>query len=186
MVLLTLLLAFWFFLPAYVANPAAVLAGGGRPVDFGVVLRDKRRLFGDGKTWRGLLGGGLVGVALGTLMWASALPFPGTPFSYGPFPVSLGIITALSFGALLGDLLGSFLKRRWGVPQGQKAPILDQYDFVIGAFLITGLAFPAWVAMHYLVGPAALGMALIIIVTPPLHRAINLLGYRIGKKEVPW
>jgi CDP-2,3-bis-(O-geranylgeranyl)-sn-glycerol synthase len=185
-VLLTLLLAFWFFLPAYLANPAAVLVGGGTPMDFGVTLRDKRRLFGDGKTWRGFVGGGLVGVALGTLMWAATLPFPGTPFSYGPFPVFLGIVAALSFGALLGDLLGSFLKRRWGFPRGAKAPVLDQYDFVIGAFLVTGLAFPVWVAMHYLAGQAALGLALIIIVTPPLHRAINLLGYRLGKKEVPW
>ncbi|MFQ5920151.1 MAG: CDP-archaeol synthase, partial [Thermoplasmata archaeon] len=90
------------------------------------------------------------------------------------------------FGALLGDLLGSFLKRRWGIAQGEKAPILDQYDFVIGAFLVTGVAFPAWVAMHYLVGEAFLGMALIVVVTPPLHRAINLIGYRMGKKEVPW
>jgi CDP-2,3-bis-(O-geranylgeranyl)-sn-glycerol synthase len=185
-VLLTLLLAFWFFLPAYVANPAAVLVGGGTPVDFGVTLRDKRRLFGDGKTWRGFIGGGLIGVALGTIMWASTLLYPGTPFSYGPFPVSLGIVVALSFGALLGDLLGSFLKRRWGTDRGGKVPVLDQYDFVIGAFLVTGLAFPAWVAGHYILGQAALGLALIIIVTPPLHRAINLLGYRMGKKEVPW
>ncbi|MFQ5908416.1 MAG: CDP-2,3-bis-(O-geranylgeranyl)-sn-glycerol synthase, partial [Thermoplasmata archaeon] len=186
MVLLTLLLAFWFFLPAYLANPAAALLGGGTPMDFGVTLRDKRRLFGNGKTWRGFVGGGLAGVALGTLMWAAALPFPGTPFSYGPFPMFLGIVAALSFGALLGDLLGSFLKRRWGIPRGAKAPVLDQYDFVIGAFLVTGLAFPAWVAIHYLAGQAALGMALIIIVTPPLHRAINLLGHRLGMKEVPW
>ncbi len=186
MVLLTLLLAFWFFLPAYVANPAAALLGGGTPVDFGITLRDRRRLFGDGKTWRGFIGGGLIGVALGTIMWASTLLYPGTPFSYGPFPVFLGIVIALSFGALLGDLLGSFLKRRWGTDRGGKVPVLDQYDFVIGAFLATGLAFPAWVAQHYLVGQAALGLALIIIVTPPLHRAINLLGYRMGKKEVPW
>ncbi|MEE9164043.1 MAG: CDP-archaeol synthase, partial [Thermoplasmata archaeon] len=120
MVLLTLLLAFWFFLPAYVANPAAVLVGGGTPMDFGAKLRDGRRVFGDGKTWRGFIGGGLIGVALGTIMWASTLPFPGTPFSYGPFPVFLGIVAALSFGALLGDLLGSFLKRRWGIDRGEK------------------------------------------------------------------
>src|SRR3990172_345640 len=64
-----LLQAFWFFLPAYVANPAAVLFGGGRPVDGGRVLADGHRLFGDGKTWRGFAGGGFMGVAVGPLQW---------------------------------------------------------------------------------------------------------------------
>src|SRR2546426_2309087 len=49
--------ALWFFLPAFVANPMAVVFGGGTPIDFGRTLRDRERLFGDGKTWRGLLGG---------------------------------------------------------------------------------------------------------------------------------
>src|SRR2546426_3358421 len=49
--------ALWFFLPAFVANPMAVVFGGGTPIDFGRTLRDRERLFGDGKTWRGPPGG---------------------------------------------------------------------------------------------------------------------------------
>src|SRR3989475_5585609 len=65
--------ALWFFLPAYVANPMAVVFGGGTPIDFGRTLRDGERLFGDGKTWRGLVGGTLAGGFLRLLL---GLPFP--------------------------------------------------------------------------------------------------------------
>lgn len=184
-VLQTLVLAFWFFLPAYVANPAAVLVGGGTPMDFGRSWRD-RRLLGDGKTWRGFLGGGLLALVLGVLQWAAALPFPGTPFSYGPFPAFLGLLAALAYGSLVGDALGSFLKRRAGLPKGHRTPVLDQYDFVLGAFLATGLAYPGWLAAHYLRGEALLGLILILVLTPVLHRVVNLIGYRMGRKEVPW
>ena len=50
-IILILAQAFWFMLPAYVANPTAVVFGGGRPIDAGRVLRDGRRFLGDGKTW---------------------------------------------------------------------------------------------------------------------------------------
>src|SRR5256886_10801535 len=68
--------ALWFFLPAYVANPMAVVFGGGTPIDFGRTLRDGERLFGDGKTWRGLVGGTLAGAFLRLLL---ALPFLALP-----------------------------------------------------------------------------------------------------------
>lgn len=185
MVLETLVLAFWLFLPAFVANPAAVLVGGGTPMDLGRSWRG-RRLLGDGKTWRGLVGGGLVGVLVGLAQGAAALPFPGTPFVHGPFPVGLGVVVALAYGALLGDALGSFVKRRLDLPKGHRAPVLDQYDFVLGAFLVAGLAFPAWVAERYLLGEALYGLLFLLVLTPVLHRAVNRLGHRMGKKEVPW
>src|SRR5256885_9473968 len=49
--------ALWFFLPAFVANPFAVVSGGGAPIDGGRSLSDGQRMFGDGKTWRGPGGG---------------------------------------------------------------------------------------------------------------------------------
>src|SRR6266571_4927476 len=50
------------------ANPMAVVFGGGTPIDFGRTLGDHERLFGDGKTWRGLVGGTLSGAFLGLLL----------------------------------------------------------------------------------------------------------------------
>src|SRR2546425_5825292 len=67
--------ALWFFLPAFVANPMAVVFGGGTPIDFGRILGDRERLFGDGKTWRGLLGGTVLGGVLGLLLTAPFQPF---------------------------------------------------------------------------------------------------------------
>src|SRR3970040_1033567 len=61
-------LAFWFLLPAYAANPVAVVFGGGTPIDFGRSLRDGHRVLGDGKTWRGLAGGVASGLLLGILL----------------------------------------------------------------------------------------------------------------------
>ena len=52
--------AFWFILPAYVANASAKLIGGGIPVDFGKTWKDGKRILGDGKTWRGLLFGAFM------------------------------------------------------------------------------------------------------------------------------
>ncbi|MFB6219607.1 MAG: CDP-archaeol synthase, partial [Halobacteriaceae archaeon] len=61
MVLEVVGVALWAMLPAYVPNNAAVLVGGGRPIDGGRTWRG-RRLLGDGKTWRGTAGGVAAGV----------------------------------------------------------------------------------------------------------------------------
>ncbi len=178
--------ALWFFAPAYVANPMAVVFGGGTPIDFGRVLRDGERLFGDGKTWRGLAGGTFSGAALGFLL---TLPFfllaPASSWSFGS-PVEAFLVSGfLAFGALLGDLAGAFLKRRMHKPRGAKAPGLDQYDFVVGA-LILSLLVPWWSVPRFFAGDALFGLVAIILITPALHRAVNILGHRMGRKHEPW
>ena len=65
--------AFWAMLPAYVPNNAAVLAGGGRPIDGGREWRGAR-LLGDGKTWRGTAVGTAVGVAVALALNRLAAP----------------------------------------------------------------------------------------------------------------
>jgi len=178
--------ALWFFLPAFVANPAAVLFGGGAPIDFGRVLRDGERIFGDGKTWRGLLGGTASGALLGLLL---SLPVsflaPNSTWSFGTPLEAFGASAVLAFGALLGDLAGAFVKRRLHMARGTKAAGLDQYDFVVGAFLLS-LAIPTWSIPRFFSGDALFGLVGIIVITPALHRAVNWVGYRIGKKHEPW
>lgn len=182
--------AVWFFLPAFTANPMAVLFGGGTPIDFGRTLRDGERILGDGKTWRGLVGGTLSGATIGLLL---SFPFqllaPDSRWSFG-FPsaslvVAFGASFVLAFGALLGDLAGAFAKRRMRLPRGSKASGLDWYDFVVGA-LVMSLVIPAWSIPRFFSGDALLGLLAIIVITPALHRAVNLVGYRIGKKHEPW
>lgn len=176
--------ALWFFIPAYVANPMAVVFGGGTPIDLGRSLADGERLFGDGKTWRGLFGGIVSGAVLG-LVLSTLAGFVAPPWSFGPWPEALIASALLAFGALLGDLLGAFVKRRMHKPRGAKVSGLDQYDFVLGALAISAL-WPAWSAPRFFVGYALLGLVAIIVITPALHRAVNILGYRMGKKHEPW
>ncbi len=176
--------ALWFFLPAFFANPMAVVFGGGAPVDFGRSLRDGERVFGDGKTWRGLVGGTLSGSLLGFVL---SLPSyaAASSWSFGAPAEAFAVSGLLAFGALLGDLAGAFLKRRMHKPRGAKAPGLDQFDFVAGALLVS-LAAPAWSVPRFFSDDALIGLVAIIVITPALHRAVNLVGYRIGKKHEPW
>ena len=178
-------LAFWFLLPAYVANPMAVVFGGGTPMDFGRTLRDGRRLLGDGKTWRGFVGGIASGFVVG-LVLQSIASLVNPRLSFGEWPGVLGIFVLLPFGALLGDLLGAFIKRRLGLARGAKAPGLDQYDFLIGTFLVLLLATPSWWLARFWIGDAIWGLGFIILITPFLHRVVNVIGFRWGHKREPW
>ena len=178
--------AVWFFLPAFVANPMAVVFGGGTPIDFGRTLRDGERLFGDGKTWRGLVGGTFSGAFLGFLLSVPVnLLAPNSAWSFGSYGVAFGASAVLAVGALLGDRAGAFFQRRMHKPRGAKAPVLDQYDFVVGALLLS-LAIPGWSVPRFFSGDAFLGLLAIILITPALHRAVNVIGFRIGQKREPW
>src|SRR6056297_3115946 len=128
--------AFWAMLPAYVPNNAAVIAGGGRPIDGGREWRGAR-LLGDGKTWRGTAVGTLVGVLLALALNALADP-ASAALGVGLPTFALPAAVALAFGAMCGDIGASFLKRRSGRERGAAFPGLDQLDFVVGAL---GLAF---------------------------------------------
>ena len=167
--------AIYLMLPAYVANMSAVIAGrGGRPIDNGKTWRGKP-IFGNGKTWRGLVGGSLIGWAAGLAMVAIHSPF-------GDFPGSLLPPFMLSLGALLGDLGGSFIKRRAGIKRGGSIPILDQLDFVAGSLALTFIICGDWSFAE--VTPERL--AVILILTPLLHLLANYLAYLLKLKDVPW
>ncbi len=174
--------ALWAMLPAYVPNNAAVLAGGGRPIDGGRSVGG-RRLLGDGKTWRGTVVGTLAGtlVGLGLDQVASAVSMavgvtlPGFP------PVAAA---ALAGGAMLGDVVASFLKRRTGRVRGAPVPGLDQLDFVAGALAVTALLSPGWFGTTFLRPPAVL--LAVVLITPLLHLGTNVLAYRVGLKDEPY
>ena len=197
--ILFMLAGLWLFIPAFTPNVGAVLVGGGTPVDFGRSWKGKR-ILGDGKTWRGFIGGGLFGLLFGLLVMGAAFGADnlgiGDPsgivmvdmFGYTGFWTGVCISLSLSFGALLGDMAGSFVKRRMGLERGQKAPILDQFDFLIGAFLLTAVFNWEWLYNTYLSMDEwhILALFLLLIVTLILHRAMNIIGYRMGKKKEPW
>lgn len=173
-------------IPALVPNSAAVLFGGGTPMDFGRSWRGKR-ILGDGKTWRGFFGGAMSGVVIGLVqMGVADLLGAQDTWGFGEWPGSLCVLLSLSFGSMLGDSAGSFVKRRLDIGRGGRAPVLDQYNFVAGAIILV-LAFRTdWFLDHFIVGNGLYGLALFLVVVPLLHRGVNITGYKLGKKDVPW
>ncbi|KAA8983628.1 MULTISPECIES: CDP-archaeol synthase [Gammaproteobacteria] len=135
-----------------------ILGTRGYPVDCRLQLPDGRRLFGASKTWRGLA---VAIVAAAVVAWL----------------FRLGFIFGAVFGAvaMLGDLLSSFVKRRFGLGAGDRARGLDQ--------LPEGL-LPNFVAWWWLgvSGWVALLAALIFCV-------LNIWGspllYRLGIRRRP-
>ncbi|MFP4628480.1 MAG: CDP-2,3-bis-(O-geranylgeranyl)-sn-glycerol synthase [Halobacteriales archaeon] len=172
--------AIWVMLPAYIPNNAAVVVGGGRPVDGGRTYRGAR-LLGDGKTWRGTVGGvvagGVVAIALNALAPGAA------DWSGIDLPTfARTTVVGLPLGAMLGDMAASFLKRRLGRDRGASVPGLDQYDLVVGALGLVAVVDWPWLVDA--VTPAVL--VAILVLTPILHRATNVGAYLLGLKEVPW
>ena len=155
-----------YYLPAMVANASPVFVGRGTPVDGGRTFIDGRRVLGDGKTWEGLTLGLLFGTTMACLESVLASSF--TLYIYG----AMGAL-----GALIGDMVSSFFKRRLGYKRGAPLPIVDQLDFYIGAtaFMFAVGWRPHW---GYVVGGAALIVA--------LHKLTNLIAYYLRLKDVPW
>ncbi|MFW6384106.1 MAG: CDP-2,3-bis-(O-geranylgeranyl)-sn-glycerol synthase [Halodesulfurarchaeum sp.] len=172
--------AIWAMLPAYVPNNAAVLAGGGRPIDGGRRLGGAR-LLGDGKTWRGTLVGIAFGIAVGLLLGVLREPV-GSLLGLGLPPFSPRALVALPTGAMLGDIAASFLKRRTGRERGRPFPGLDQLDFVAGALLLVAIVDVSWFRTVF-TGPVLLA---VLLLTPALHLLTNGIAYGLGLKEEPW
>ncbi|MDR1690876.1 MAG: CDP-2,3-bis-(O-geranylgeranyl)-sn-glycerol synthase [Candidatus Methanoplasma sp.] len=185
-IVLIMFTGLWLFIPAMLPNSAAAVVGGGPKIDFGKSWRGKR-ILGDGKSWRGLFGGGLAGVLTGLIMIGLASIWdPENYWGFGPFWTNVGILFCLSFGAIFGDLMGAFIKRRLGMERGQKAPVLDQYDFVLGAFLTTSVFFPNWVYSTFIEGWHIAALIFILALMFVIHRGVNIIGYKLGFKKEPW
>ena len=166
------IVSFLYILPAYIANSSAALFGGGTPLDLGRKL-GKHRLFGDGKTFRGLVLGILFGTAAGNVIGYALM---GTEFTIGSiwFYTVLGFL--LSSGAMAGDLIKSFFKRRLGYKRGQMLPIIDQLDFIIGSIALGSIAYI----------PSLETVIFLIIITPLIHLLLNVIGFLLKLKKVPW
>lgn len=162
-------------IPAYVPNPVAAVLGGGTPIDFGRTLADGKRVLGDGKTYRGFFGGVAAGICTGFfLLYMETV--------LGISVHTLLSVILLASGALLGDLVKSFVKRRLGKDRGEKWPLADQYDLVAGALVLTAACDPGWIVAHI----TPLVFVCILVVTPLLHRGANIIGFLTGVKDVPW
>lgn len=126
-----------------------------RPVDGGFVLRDGQPLFGQAKTWRGLLAS-VAGTAL-------LAPLLGLPWQAG---------AAAGAAAMAGDLCSSFVKRRRGLAPSSSVPWLDQLpESVLPVLAVREHARLGWIE-------ALLVVAAFVLLAPPLSRLLFLLRLR--------
>ena len=178
----------WIMMPAYLANTIAVLTGGRYPIDQGKIHSDGNRILGDGKTWSGLVGGTLGGVFIGFLQvnlgegLIEALSGSQDVDFWGEN--SIIVFFLLSFGALFGDMTASFIKRRSQLKRGDKSPLLDMFDFIGMALLLSFIFANEWLMSWILDGYVPLFT--LLIATPILHRGVNIIGFKIGVKNEPW
>jgi len=157
-----------YVLPAYFANGAPVLFGGGRPIDGGKLFIDGKPIFGPRKTVRGFLSGVLVGAITGLILGLLGL----LPI----LPDALVLGSLMGLGAMVGDLVGSFFKRRLNKAPGSPMPGLDQLDFLLGAVLFSLPYRP----------PELDVLICALLLTPAIHLATNYGAYKLGLKKEPW
>lgn len=153
-----------FILPTYAANSIPAIFGRGTPIDLGRRFIDGERIFGSHKTIRGFLSGLFAGLLVSAAMAAI---------------VSIELMffgVLVSTGALVGDLVGAFIKRRMKLPPGYPLPLLDQLDFVFGGILIL---YP-----FYRLSRGA--VFLILLVTPAIHLLANMIAYVLRIKKTFW
>lgn len=148
----------YIFLPAYIANATPVVMGGGGPLDGGRTWVDGQPILGDHKTVRGTISGITAGILIGLIQ--------GSPVR--------GIFLAI--GAIGGDLVVSFVKRRLKMKPGTLFPIADQMGFIVFAVALVSLAEPIpWERM-----------VAIILATLPIHYLTNIMAWILRLKSDPW
>lgn len=175
----------FFIIPTYIANGCASLSRSipllkdfNTPIDFGNSWNGKR-IFGNGKTFRGFIFGSFCGVIASVAQYFVAKNFEFefiSKFNNSDIAFFLILGLLLGFGGLLGDAVKSFVKRRIGIKRGKPWPPFDQLDFIIGGLLLASLAyFPGW----------KICLALVII-TPFSHLLSNVIAYLLNLKDVWW
>lgn len=181
---------FYFFLPALIANMMASLTKRisflkvfEAPVDFGRKINGNM-ILGPSKTWRGAIFGPLVGfliVLLQFYLYHYAFFKKISLVNYSGINIFIfGFL--MCFGAIFGDALFSFFKRRQNFQPGRPWIPFDQLDFVIGSFLfltpylvfVLGLDF----GILYWITIAAISFV--------LHILTNNIGYYIGVQKNRW
>jgi len=149
----------YIYLPAYIANATPVILNGGGALDRGRNWVDGKPMLGDHKTVWGTLSGLAAGFLVGLAQRN----------------VVRGVLLAV--GAIGGDLIVSFFKRRFDLKPGALLPVADQMGFIVFAVILVSLAEPAptW--------DRAIG---ILAATLPIHYLTNVFAWLLKLKSTPW
>jgi len=171
-------------LPAYAANAMPVISNHFNilknlavPIDFNKTLF-RKPLFGHSKTIRGMVVGVLSAVLIGLIQYFLYSNTSIKEISLFDYSLNNALLVGflLGSGALLGDLIKSFLKRRMNIPSGKPWIIFDQIDYSVGALLLTAIIFI----------PSLNHIITIIIISSIFAFGSNVIAYFSGIKKVWW
>lgn len=166
---------FWFFMPASIASIAPILFKWlplfNVPIDFNKKLKGMP-IFGPNKTYRGFFVGIIFAIATVYLQKAITPDRSYWLVDYSTInAISLGLLQGL--GALGGDLIKSFFKRRIKIPSGHTWVPFDQIDWVLGTLLFCSL----------MVSFTFSQIITSIIILGLIHPIVNLVGYGLRIKS---
>ena len=94
-------------------------------------------------------------------------------FPYNNWPL-IGFL--LGFGAIFGDLVKSFFKRRLHIDDGKPLYFFDQLDYVAGSYLFLSLYYV--VSLEIIVASVVLSFSLTVIV--------NQISFYLGIRKEKW
>lgn len=156
-----------------------------KPIDGGRTWRNKR-IFGDGKTWRGVaiaLVGSIATVGLQKYLIGDRLGSIAV-IDYPSANVFLLGVT-IGGGAMVGELPNSFVKRRLGIGRGETARreqrvaralffLWDQVDLVLGVWPLLLVFWPVRFDLSLILASVALAGI--------LHPLVAWVGFLIGAR----
>lgn len=174
----------YFFLPAYLCNmtppllnKAGFLKFLAKPIDFSRKFKGEP-ILGQNKTWRGVLLGIFIGILVAYLqsfLYKFSFFQRISVLNYTEINI-LFFGFLISGGAVFGDLLFSFFKRRLNKKPGQKWFPFDQIDYVIGSFLFLTLFFKINFSIW----------GTLLILTLFLHIIVTRLGFWFKLTDSKW
>jgi CDP-2,3-bis-(O-geranylgeranyl)-sn-glycerol synthase len=181
-----LAVCFYFLFPAYAANIAPILANRfhvfprlALPIDCNVTfIFDGKRLLGPRKTVRGFLLGTLAAMFVASMqsfLWPF-FPFPtlGLVNYASVNPLLLGFL--LGFGSLVGDSVGSFIKRRIGWEPGRSFLGLDQVDMLIAVIFVASWKYHV----------SAIAIVTLLVGTFIWHLVLSWGAYKLRIRDEKW
>lgn len=166
--------AILLFMPAGISNMSPVIANKlpfinkwNTPLDFGLKWRGER-ILGDNKRWRGIVFGAILGSVTAIIVAEldSSVYITVSPIYAG---------TILGIGALTGDAVESFFKRRFGHKPGESWFPFDQTDYIVGGLI----------AIYPFQQLSIWTISIIFIAYFGLHIAAAFVGFKLGLKDKP-
>lgn len=151
------------------------------PMDFGKTFYDKKRIFGDNKTWKGFIGYIILNTFM-MILWGIICNVSNINYynyfyvnDTNTFKLNILIGILLGLGYSLFELPNSFIKRRFDIKPGKTTKgfkkiffiILDQADSVFGCCLVVCLFYKLGLKLYLLY----------VLVGASTHIIFNMLLY---------